>query len=143
MVPRHSVLLDLNIVLDVLQQREPFYEASACVLACAEKGWIEGWVAAHSITTLFRLMARYQSAERARIAIGDLLSLVSIAPVDQKVIERALALPYQDFEDAVQMAAAIRAGTHYLVTRNAQDFKAGPLPVLAPAELCALVQAQT
>ena len=143
MAPRHSVLLDLNIVLDVLQQREPFYETSACVLACAERGWIEGRMAAHSITTLFYLMARYQSAERARIVIGDLLNLVSIAPIDQIVIERALTLPYHDFEDAVQMAAAIRAGIQCLVTRNAQDFKAGPLPVLAPAELCALVQAQT
>ena len=58
------VLIDLNLVLDVLQKREPFYAASAGVLACAETGLVEGFVAAHTLTTLFYLLAKDQSAER-------------------------------------------------------------------------------
>jgi hypothetical protein len=37
------------------------------------------------------------------------------------------------------MMAALRSGAHYLITRNVQDYKAGPLPVLQPAELLALL----
>lgn len=48
-------------------------------------------------------------------------------------------LPYVDFEDAVQMMAAVQAGAQYLVTRNVQDYRASPLPVLQPAELLALL----
>ena len=136
---RLSVLLDLNVLLDVLQQREPFYATSASILAEAEIGSIEGWIAAHSVTTLFYLLARNRSAAQARMAISDLLGFVSVAAVDQKVIEQALALPYPDFEDAVQMAAAARAGVQYVVTRNVRDYKAGPLPVLQPVELLALI----
>jgi hypothetical protein len=44
-----------------------------------------------------------------------------------------------DFEDAVQMMAAVQADAQYLVTRNVQDYKAGPLPALQPVELLALV----
>ncbi len=139
MAPKPSVLFDLDVILDVLQQREPFFDMSARALANAETGLVQGWVAAHSLTTLFYLLARYQSAEQARIALTGLMTFLSVAPVDQAVIEQALNLPYQDFEDAVQMMAAVRCGAQYLVTRNVHHYKAGPLPVLQPAELLALL----
>jgi predicted nucleic acid-binding protein len=112
---------------------------SAGVLAAAETGRVEGWVAAHSLTTLFYLLTRYQSAEHARVAVTDLLTFLSVAAVDHDVIEQALNLPYPDFEDAVQMIAAVRSGARYLVTRNVRDYGMGPLPVLQPAELMALL----
>ena len=46
------VLIDLNVILDVLQRREPHFAASAQVLGCAETGHVEPYVAAHSLTTL-------------------------------------------------------------------------------------------
>jgi predicted nucleic acid-binding protein len=139
MARKPKVLIDLNLILDVLQKREPFYATSSRVLACAETGLVEGIVAAHTLTTLFYLVARDQSAERARIALTELLQFLSVASVGHATIEQALNLPYGDFEDAVQMMAAVQAGAQYLVTRNVQDYKAGPLPALQPAELLALL----
>ena len=69
MAKKPRVLIDLNIILDVLQKREPFYAMSARVLACAETGLVEGMVAAHTMTTLFYLFAKNQSAEKARVAL--------------------------------------------------------------------------
>jgi predicted nucleic acid-binding protein len=134
-----KVLIDLNLILDVLQKREPFYTTSARVLAYAETGQIDGVVAAHTMTTLFYLIAKDQSADQARVILTNLLQFLSIAMVDQTIIEQALNLPYKDFEDAVQMMSAVQAGAQYLVTRNIRDYKAGPLPALQPAELLALV----
>ena len=139
MATAFKVLLDLNVILDVLQRRQPFFEASARVLALAETGVIEGSVSAHSITTLFYLYAKAQSDAEARVAIADLLRFLSVASVGQRTIEQALALPYKNFEDAVQMVAAIHAGADYVVTRNVADFKMGPLPAIMPAELLALL----
>ncbi|NIV40185.1 MAG: hypothetical protein GWN58_65510 [Anaerolineae bacterium] len=59
--------------------------------------------------------------------------------VDHDVIEQALNLPYPDFEDAVQMMAAVRSGVQYMVTRNVRGYVGGPLPVLQPVELLVLV----
>jgi predicted nucleic acid-binding protein len=139
MARKLRVLIDLNLILDVLQKREPFYAASARVLACAEMGVVEGIVAAHTLTTLFYLVARDQSAARARIALTELLQFLAVASVGHATIEQALNLPYSDFEDAVQMMAAVQADAQYLVTRNVRDYKAGPLPALQPVELLALV----
>src|SRR5690349_15189211 len=99
MLATPRILFDLNIILDVLQRREPLYPMSARVLAAAETGEVEGLVAAHSLTTLFYLVARGQSADRARLALGEILQILSVAAMDQPVIEQALTLPYRDFED--------------------------------------------
>jgi predicted nucleic acid-binding protein len=139
MAAKLKALIDLNIILDVLQRREPFYEMSARVLASAERGQVDGYVAAHSLTTLFYLLKRHRSADQARVTLIDLLNLFAVAAVDQAVIEQALNLPYPDFEGAVQMMAAVHAGANYLITRNPRDYKEGPLPVLTSAELLALL----
>jgi predicted nucleic acid-binding protein len=130
-----QVLIDLNVILDVLQRREPFYEMSARVLASVETRRITGWVAAHSLTTLFYLLSKHRSVDQARVALTELLNLLSVAPVDHAVIEQTLNLPYQDFEDAVQMMAAVQIGADYVITRNPRDYRPGPLP----AELLALL----
>lgn len=134
-----DVLFDLNIILDVLQQRDKFYEISANLLALAETREIQGWLAAHSITTLFYLIAKDKSAEHGRVVIASLLRFIKIAPIDQSIIEQALSLPYTDFEDAVQMSAAMGVQVDYLLTRNVRDYQPAPLAVVQPAELYALL----
>ena len=139
MAAKIRVLLDLNVILDTLQRRETHFLNSARVLAYAETGQIDGFVAAHSWTTLFYLYAKDQSTNQAHVKLTELLQFLSVATVDQNIIEQSLNLPYQDFEDAVQMMAAVQAGADFLVTRNIRDFKEGPLPVLQPSELLALL----
>lgn len=134
-----QVLFDLNIILDVLQERKEFYEFSARLLAYAETGRIQGWLAAHSITTLFYLIAKDRSPEEARVTVTSLLQFLKIAPVDQLTVEQALNLPYRDFEDAVQMMAALQVKADYLLTRNVRDFQPAPLEVIQPVELLAIL----
>lgn len=136
----YRILIDLNVVVDVLNKREPFFEASAAVLAAAETGHIEGWLAAHSVTTLFYLIAKNTSSAAARVQLTRLVQFLKIAAVDGRTIEQALALPYKDFEDAVQMMAGVHVGVEYMVTRDLSGFKAGPLPALTPPELLALLR---
>jgi predicted nucleic acid-binding protein len=134
MASKISVLIDLNVLLDVLQKREPFYETSAGLLAAVETGKAEGYVAAHSMTTLFYLIQKGKSAEAARAIITNLLQFIKILPVDQSTIEQALNLHLQDFEDAVQMVAAAQNKIDYLITRNVKDYQPSLLPVMQPVD---------
>lgn len=136
-----QVLFDLNILLDVLQERKDFYNFSAQALAYAEMGRIQGWLAAHSVTTLFYLIAKDQSPEQARVMLTSLLQFLKIAAVDQNTIEQAMNLPYRDFEDAVQVIAALQIHADYLLTRNVRDYQPAPLEVLQPVELLAILKA--
>lgn len=134
-----QVLFDLNILLDVLQARKEFYDFSVRLLALAETGAIQGWLAAHSVTTLFYLTAKDKSPEQARVTLTSILQFLNIAPVDQSTIEQALNLPYRDFEDAVQVIAALQIHADYLVTRNVRDYQPSPLIVIKPVDLLAVL----
>lgn len=134
MASKPAVLIDLNILLDVLQKREPFFEASAGLLAVVETGQIDGYVAAHSITTLFYLIQKGNSASDARATITNLLQFIKIIAVDQSTIEQALNLNFRDFEDAVQMISAVQNKMDCIVTRNVKDYQPALLPVMQPVD---------
>ena len=135
MARKPTLLIDLNIILDVLQKREPFYETSAGLLAIAETGRVQAYVAAHSITTLFYLIQKGKSSAEARAIITNLLQFIKIAPIEQSTIEQALNLDYHDFEDAVQMISAVQCKADCLVTRNVKDYQPALLPVMQPVDI--------
>ncbi len=139
MVTKPIVLIDINVILDVLQRKAPFYEASAHVLAGVETGAFEGFIAAHSITTLFYLIQKDQSSAKARASITNLLQILRIAPVTQNTIDQALNLDYSDFEDAVQMISALECKVDYLITRNIADYTPPLLPVVQPVDFLGII----
>ena len=134
MADKPGILIDLNIILDVLQERSPFYMPAASLLAAVETGKIDGYIAAHSITTLFYLLEKDKGKAEAKAAITNLLQIVKIATVDQATIEQALNLDLADFEDAVQMMAAVQSKLDCLVTRNVKDFQPALLPIMQPVD---------
>jgi predicted nucleic acid-binding protein len=139
MASEMRVLVDLNVIIDVLQNRQPFYEDSAGVLDAIARQEVMGWLAAHSVTTLFYVISRVRKRETAVQAVTSLLESFAVAKVDDAVIREALSLGWKDFEDAVQMASAGAEGVDYLITRNIKDFQSGPVPVIQPAAFLALL----
>lgn len=137
MEDKPCVLIDINVLLDVLQKREPHYQSSASLLAVVESGQIHGYISAHSVTTLFYLIKKDRGVSEAKSAITNLIQIVKILPVDQGTIEQALNLDYGDFEDAVQMMVAVQSKMDYLITRNTKDYQPALLPVIKPAEFVA------
>jgi predicted nucleic acid-binding protein len=130
-----KVLLDLNALLDVIQERELHYAASAAVLSRIASGEIEGAVAAHALTTIHYIVAKFSDRERALEAVDWLLGAMEIVPESRETFLRARGLGMGDFEDAVVAAAAEQAGCDQVVTRNVGDFDDSPVPAISPGEL--------
>lgn len=134
------VLVDLNVVLDVLLDREPHSDAAAALWAAVESDEAEGVVAAHCITTLHYLATRSGGRPFAHKCVSGVLSVFAVAPVDGSVLQQAIAMGWGDFEDAVCAAAATAAGCQAIVTRDATGFKAAALPTLTPLEAVAAIR---
>lgn len=134
-----KLLLDTDVLLDVLAEREPWYDHSATVLSLAESDNVDGFVAAHSASTLFYLSAKHLGSQRATSTLVELLRILTVAPLDHETVLRGLALGWSDFEDALQMLAGVGVSADYLVTRNPGDFKDASLPVVTPTELLAFL----
>lgn len=135
-----KVLLDINVVLDVLADRQPFADDAVAVLARIEKGSLQGFLAAHSVTTLHSLLSKHLGKAKARRVLTDLLQLLGIVPVDEDRLRHALALAWNDFEDAVQAACAEKVEADWLVTRDKRGFKRSAVKPVTPSELLALMQ---
>jgi len=131
------VIVDTNVVLDVLLEREPFVNAAVVVFCLVEESRIEAFLCATTITTLDYLLTQSLPASEARNALRKLISLFGIATVNRPVIERAFDSKISDFEDAVLDEAGQMAGVDSIVTRNTKDFTGSALKVFDPNELFA------
>ena len=134
-----KLFLDTNVVLDVLADRKPYADDAAFILAVIERGDAQGFIAAHTATTLFYLLERTLGLRKAKSTLADLLKLVEVVPVDHDRLLHAMAMNWRDFEDAVQAACAAKAEVDYLVTRNPADFSTSDLDVITPTELVAVL----
>lgn len=128
-----SLALDVNILLDVAQEREPFYKASAAVLTMALSGSIQAFLLPHVLTTFYYLVRKTHGGEIAESYIDRLLHL-QVAPSGKAELRRARSLPISDFEDAVIASAAEAADCTWIVTRDLEDFRNSPVAPIAPEE---------
>ncbi|MGH3090137.1 MAG: PIN domain-containing protein [Rubrobacteraceae bacterium] len=136
-----NVLFDTNVVLDALLDREPWAEDAVSLFDRVESGDLSGYLGATTITTIHYIANRNVDKEVARKRIGDLLRLFEISSVNRAVLEGALSLGFDDFEDAVLHEAGRLAGAAAIATRNPSDFSAGTLRVYDPETLLAALEA--
>ena len=133
-----KLFVDNNVVLDVLARRAPWFEDSARLLAFIESGSATGHIAAHTLTTLHYLLERHVGQKKTAPILVDLTSLFHVEPVNHEIIQQALSLAWDDFEDAVQAVVAAHCQADYLITRNSRDFTNSLVPVITPAEFLAI-----
>ena len=127
-----KILIDTNIVLDIVLERQPFVEHSAMLLQTAQQANIEIFLSATTITDLYYIARKAKGKQIALNFIGDLLQFIEIASVNKNVIIQALQSNISDFEDAVQESAAKNEGIKVIVTRNEADFKDSDLELHSP-----------
>ena len=70
-----TITVDINVVLDVFQKREPHDAASAQVVGLVESGTIRGIFPAHGLTTLYYLVRKHAAKPDAEAAMDFLSQL--------------------------------------------------------------------
>jgi len=133
------VLVDVNVVLDVLLDRQPHVEASGAVWVAVETGACEGLLPPHAVTTIHYLIRKELGSAKAKRTLAAILRVFRVAPVDGAVIQDALQLALSDFEDSVTAAAAKLAGCDCIVTRDPKGFRGSPVPPFAPEAVMLLL----
>ncbi len=98
------VLVDTNIVLDFLLQREPFSQDAELLFQAIDSGQVVGYVTATTLTDIFYISRKHTlSIDQARQAVSETLTVMVICPVNRAVLESAFKSGLADFEDAVQI----------------------------------------
>ena len=129
-----KVFVDSDIILDLLAKREPFYQYAAELFSLVEKGKITAHVSPIIITNLHYVLCKLKTKVQAIKSLQKLKLLVKILPIDEKIVELALASDFKDFEDAIQYYTAKENGIDYLLTRNKKDYKKAVITVMTAEE---------
>ena len=125
-----KVFVDSDIVLDLLSGREPHYNFAAELFSLADKNAIKLYVSSLTFANVNYILSKQLSAGQARKMLLKFKTLVNVLPVNNKIIDLALASDFHDFEDAIQYNAAIENGITTLLTRNLKDFRKAEIVIL-------------
>jgi len=134
------VLIDSDVFLDFILEREPFADKANGIFEHLESELFEAYVCAITPTTVFYSTRKAKGLDGAFAAVRDLLVAAKTCPVDGNVLSNALGLSFSDYEDAVQCASAMAENLDAIVTRNTKDYKKSPIPVYSPIEFLEVLQ---
>lgn len=130
------LMIDTNIFIDVLTNREPFAQMSIAVLKLCENQTIQGFLSATTITDIFYLLHRYlHDNELVYKKIGYILDIVGVLPVTGDDVLNAYLKKASDFEDCLLAECALANGCQGIVTRNKKDFLMFGVPLFSPDEI--------
>ena len=128
-----TIMIDTNVILDVLMEREPFFTDSYGALKKALEEEAVCLVSATAVTDIFYLLHKgLKNKAKALEQMERLLQIVSVADTLSIDIQIALSSAAADFEDAVVAAVAERNKADYILTRDAKHFKGISVEAITP-----------
>lgn len=135
-----KVLIDTNIMIDALTNRDGRSGFSATVIDLCAKQVIDGYVALHSISNMYYILRKQYSDAERRTILKRYNEILKVAEVGNDVVDTAINnTAISDYEDALQYACAETVGAEYIVTRNIKDYGKAEIRAISPEELIKLL----
>jgi len=134
-----KILLDTNVVLDLLLQREPFSNEAVTIFSLVESKKFDAYLCATTITTIYYLVSKNLKKSQADKVIEDLLQLFKIAEVNKEVLLSSLQNNGKDFEDSVLYTSAKFSSVDIIITRDKKGFTQSSVLVQNPKEFLASI----
>lgn len=116
------VLVDGEILLDILLDRDVFAEEASKLWQLIESQQIEAYVTPTTLSKIFEIGRESQGVEIAWQAVSQFQEIMKVCPVDANIIQKASSFKLDDFEVAVQLACATVMKLDVIITRKIQEF---------------------
>lgn len=128
------LFLDTNVILDLLAERFPFYDAIAKLATLADEKKITLVVSPLSFTTVDYVLRKFEASSTVLNKLRKFKIICKVCEVDEQAIEKGLNSNFKDFEDAVQYFTALQSNCKVIITRNGKDFKNATIPIMTAEE---------
>lgn len=128
------LFLDTNVMLDLLGERDPFYESIAKVVSLADLCEIQIVVSALSYATVYYILSKFESYKDIKEKLRKFKVIAETSDLTDKIIDKGLVSKFNDFQDALQYHCALNNSCNILIARNGKDFKESDIPVMTPQE---------
>ena len=134
-----QLLIDENVLLDVLQNREPHVQSSSVVWKLCETEKAKGYVSALTFANLVYIMRKELEPKKIKETLDALSLIFEFSDFNVSDLTHAAELEWDDFEDALQSVTAERVHADYIITRNVRDFTKSKVVAFTPSELIARI----
>ena len=125
------IMLDTNIVLDILEKREPFFANSYLVLLNALENGDLCMMPVSAATDIAYILRQSGDVKDKLLKLFYMINLTDVTADD---FNEAVKSDIPDFEYALLAACAKRNKADCLVTRNAKDFAKSPVRAITPKQ---------
>lgn len=128
-----KILIDTNIILDLIQSREPFSENASKIINSCVKKENEGYISSHSLSDIFFILRKDKTVEERKALILNLCNFFTVVPEDKNFYTAVCQNnDWNDLEDGLQMKCADFEKLDYIVTRDAgKGFNNSPVKVIS------------
>ena len=131
-----KILLDTNIIMDALQERQPYDTVAKEILSRSQSGDVKCSFTANAATDIFYIYSKARDMSSARNVLNYLLANFEVITVTHRDCTNAMSLPIEDFEDALVVICGIKAGMDYIVTRDEEFLQVESLiPLISPDKI--------
>lgn len=128
-------LVDTCVIVDALQNREPFCADAQKVFLAVANHWFDGCITAKASADIYYLAHRTTHSDtETRKILSGLFALYDLLDTAAMDCRRAISSNLSDYEDAIMAETALRCGCDCIVTRNLKDYKNAPVPAYSPTE---------
>ena len=124
-----KLLLDTNVVIDFIGQREPFYEDARLLMICGRIGEFSLWISSSQVTDIIFIMTdggKKKKVPETLEKLRGLRTFVNVFAVTDADIDKMLADSWADPEDGLLIDLALKMRADAIITRDA-DFPATDL----------------
>ena len=129
-----KILVDTDVLLDVALDRKAFVDESSAVVEWCQQTPGSALIAWHTVSNIYYMLRVARSDTKGRGFVADLLRFTNVSSGGTEAVRQALTMRMDDFEDALQVAAAISGGAHFIITRNVTDYRNSVVQPLTPKE---------
>ena len=136
-----DVLIDTNVIINFLTGRDdPFQESSDQIMKFCDTGCLNGYVAFHSLSTIWYVIRKSRSDKDARYLLEIVCKILKVASAAHDQIMEAIAdTDFRDFEDCLQDKCAQSVGAEFLITCNIKDFRCAKTRAVTPDEMLSIL----
>lgn len=129
-----KLFIDTNIVLDLLQYREPWINDTLVLFQLAKEDKVELIMSDLTFVNVVYIAGKNVDKKALRETLVKLKKFVKVVSIGDTCIEHALNSDFFDFEDEVQYYAAKREQADYILSRDENGFKMSDIPVMNVTE---------
>jgi predicted nucleic acid-binding protein len=124
------IFWDTNVIIDLVDRDRPDHMQANALLRWSATKPVAHLCAWHTLSILDYLACKKFGRKDTIEILRELLGVFTVPPTGTREASEAFTYLQGDYEDAMQIAAAVAGGSDCIVTRDKAGFSKSPVPVV-------------